>query len=76
MRIPSLITCLVLSLVQQTVSTPVKGNEQRKKVTYRVDEDRADAVRDAFQYAWDGYYKYAWTHDELHPVAKTYGDSR
>jgi mannosyl-oligosaccharide alpha-1,2-mannosidase len=76
MRISSSVACLLLSLAQQTVSTPLKENHQKRKVSYHVDERRAHAVRDAFQYAWDGYYKYAWTHDELHPVAKTYGDSR
>lgn len=37
---------------------------------------RADAVKEAFQHAWDGYMKYAFPHDELHPVSNTYGDSR
>lgn len=37
---------------------------------------RAQAVKDAFQFAWDGYYKYAFPHDELHPVSNGYGDSR
>ncbi|KAI9839207.1 MAG: maturation of Asn-linked oligosaccharides protein [Sarea resinae] len=37
---------------------------------------RADAVKEAFTFAWDGYYKYAFPHDELHPVSDTYGDSR
>ncbi|KAH9893326.1 seven-hairpin glycosidase [Cubamyces lactineus] len=29
---------------------------------------RADAVRDAFSHAWQGYQEYAGTHDELLPV--------
>ncbi|KAF2092100.1 glycoside hydrolase family 47 protein [Saccharata proteae CBS 121410] len=37
---------------------------------------RADAVKEAFEFAWDGYYKYAFPHDELHPVSNGYGDSR
>jgi mannosyl-oligosaccharide alpha-1,2-mannosidase len=37
---------------------------------------RADAVKSAFQTAWDGYEKYAFPHDELHPVTNTFGDSR
>ena len=38
--------------------------------------ERAAAVRDAFEFAWDGYYKYCIGHDELHPVSDTCGDSR
>jgi mannosyl-oligosaccharide alpha-1,2-mannosidase len=75
MRISSTVTCLVLSLAQQAISTPVQTSV-RKKITFEVHQDRAAAVKEAFQHAWDGYYKYAWTHDELHPVAKTFGDSR
>ena len=37
---------------------------------------RADAVKEAYQHAWDGYYEYAFPHDELHPVSNTSGDSR
>ena len=38
--------------------------------------ERAAAVKAAFQFAWDGYYKYAFPHDELHPVTNGYSDSR
>lgn len=38
--------------------------------------DRAQAVRSAFQFAWDGYMKYAFPHDELRPVTNQTGDSR
>lgn len=37
---------------------------------------QADAVKEAFQHAWNGYTKYAFPHDELHPVSNGYGDSR
>jgi mannosyl-oligosaccharide alpha-1,2-mannosidase len=76
MWITSTVACLVLSLSQQTLSIPLNENSQKRKITYKVDHYRANAVKEAFQYAWDGYYKYAWTHDELHPVAKSFGDSR
>ena len=38
--------------------------------------ERAQAVIDTFRTAWDGYYKYAFPHDELHPVSNSYSDSR
>ncbi|KAF2200068.1 mannosyl-oligosaccharide alpha-1,2-mannosidase-like protein [Delitschia confertaspora ATCC 74209] len=38
--------------------------------------DRAQAVIEAFRFSWEGYYKYAFPHDELHPVTNTFSDSR
>lgn len=40
------------------------------------DETRAEAVKDVFKFSWDGYYKLAFPHDELHPVTNGTGDSR
>jgi hypothetical protein len=42
----------------------------------QTEKQRAAAVKEAFQFAWDGYYKYAFPHDELHPVSNGYSDSR
>jgi mannosyl-oligosaccharide alpha-1,2-mannosidase len=39
-------------------------------------KDRAAAVKEAFQFAWDGYYEFAFPHDELHPISNTFSDSR
>jgi hypothetical protein len=41
-----------------------------------VDRERADAVKAAFVRAWTGYKKYAFPHDELHPVSNSFSDSR
>ncbi|MCJ1308085.1 maturation of Asn-linked oligosaccharides protein [Agyrium rufum] len=38
--------------------------------------DRAEAVKDAFKFAWNGYYTYAFPNDELHPVSNGFGNSR
>lgn len=43
---------------------------------HTLNRERADAVKSAFTFAWDGYYKYAFPHDELHPVSNSYSDSR
>jgi len=37
---------------------------------------RAQAVKDAFQFAWNGYYDFAFPNDELHPVNNSFGNSR
>lgn len=34
----------------------------------------AQAVKDAFTNAYEGYRRYAWGHDELLPVSKSYND--
>lgn len=34
----------------------------------------AAQVKSEFLYAWNGYKKYAWKHDDLKPVSKTYRD--
>lgn len=36
--------------------------------------DRQKAVVKAYQHAWAGYKKYAWGHDELMPLTKSYND--
>ena len=41
-----------------------------------VQQERADAVKEAFEHAWNGYYTYAFPNDELHPVSNTSGNSR
>ncbi|KAK4453935.1 glycoside hydrolase family 47 protein [Podospora aff. communis PSN243] len=43
---------------------------------YIVHSARADAVRQAFQRSWDGYYKYAFPHDSLRPTTNGYLDDR
>lgn len=42
----------------------------------RSSESRAGAIKEAFSHAWDGYYEYAFPHDELHPISNGFGDSR
>ena len=43
---------------------------------YTTSQWRADAVKEAFQVSWDGYYKYAFPHDSLRPVTNRYADDR
>jgi len=35
---------------------------------YRVNKERAEAVKQAYQTSWDAYYKYAFPRDSLRPV--------
>lgn len=41
----------------------------------RASQQRANAVKATFQTAWDGYSKYAFPHDQLHPVDNGFDDN-
>ncbi len=51
----------------QDVSSPAIWTEQPKA-------EMADSVRRDFLHAWNGYKQYAWGHDELKPLSKSYRD--
>ena len=36
--------------------------------------DKQQAVVDAFKHAWKAYRLHAWGHDELKPISKTYSE--
>jgi ER degradation enhancer, mannosidase alpha-like 2 len=38
------------------------------------DAEMAERVRQEFRHAWDGYKQYAWGHDALKPLSKSYHD--
>ena len=43
--------------------------------TTRIDQAQtAERVRKEFLHAWNGYKKYAWGHDQLKPLSKSYRD--
>ena len=48
-----------------TNSTEVKSGKQT---------EMANRVRQEFLHAWNGYKQYAWGHDELKPLSKSYRD--
>lgn len=39
-------------------------------------QERADAVIEQFRFAWNGYYEYAFPHDDLLPTNNSFSDSR
>ena len=43
---------------------------------YIAHPERAAAVKEAFQRAWDGYYEYAFPNDTLRPISKSYSNDR
>lgn len=51
------------------------GATNRQNVAAKIDSSAmAQQVRQKFLHAWDGYKQYAWGHDELRPLSKTYYD--
>lgn len=76
MRITSLpLLPLATSLVGLTAALPHADPETVLRRQSK-NQEKADAVKEAFQHAWKGYTKYAFPHDELRPVSNGYGDSR
>ncbi|RAH50276.1 glycoside hydrolase family 47 protein [Aspergillus brunneoviolaceus CBS 621.78] len=77
MHFPSLsLSLTALALVSPSAAFPQARFVQPVLRTEEKAQSRADAVKEAFSHAWDGYYQYAFPHDELHPVSNGYGDSR
>ena len=48
----------------------------RRSTLFTPQKERADAVKEAFRFAWSGYYDHAFPNDELHPVSNGFGNSR
>jgi mannosyl-oligosaccharide alpha-1,2-mannosidase len=75
-----LLTALIVALLSlNTLAIPHSQNlitRQNRPDNHTLNRQRADAVKEAFTYAWNGYEKYALPHDELHPVSNGFSDSR
>jgi mannosidase alpha-like ER degradation enhancer 2 len=63
------ILCPVRSGFAQT--SPFATSQTGKQPS---NKELADQVRAEFLHAWNGYKKYAWGHDDLRPLSKTYHD--
>ena len=74
MRVSLSLPVVALGLVGSAVAYPHEPNPILRRDPEN--QAKADAVKEAFQHAWDGYIKYAFPHDELHPMSNGYGDSR
>ncbi|XP_027018619.1 mannosidase, alpha, class 1B, member 1b [Tachysurus fulvidraco] len=48
--------------------------EKREVEDSTVVASRLEAVREAFRHAWKGYTDFAWGHDELKPISKSYSE--
>ncbi|KAB5583110.1 glycoside hydrolase [Coniochaeta sp. 2T2.1] len=70
----------VLGLTARATASPASQRRETgyypTNPKYVANATRANAVKEAFQTAWDGYYKYAYGHDSLRPVTNTFADDR
>jgi len=61
-------------------AVPHSGDNLRRQGSRPNDDTlnrrRADEVKRAFTYAWNGYYKYAFPNDELNPLTNSFSNSR
>ncbi|KAA8576800.1 hypothetical protein MFRU_014g01010 [Monilinia fructicola] len=79
MRSLSASTFVLASLSFTTLASPhspQSGRRQSYTKPSTTASERQNAVKEAFTFAWDGYHKFAFPHDELHPIANSYSDSR
>ncbi|XP_028274112.1 endoplasmic reticulum mannosyl-oligosaccharide 1,2-alpha-mannosidase [Parambassis ranga] len=59
---------------KEAAATSVPANPADAVPVSTRSPDRLEAVRDAFRHAWKGYKDYAWGHDELKPISKSFGE--
>lgn len=76
MRLPVSLPVTALGFLSSTVAFPYGNLEAVLSREPETNQQKADAVKEAFQHAWDGYVKYAFPHDELTPVSNGHADSR
>jgi mannosidase alpha-like ER degradation enhancer 2 len=60
---------LSILLLFTIIAAPLAGAQQEVNKARLASEVRAE-----FLHAWNGYKKYAWGHDDLKPLSKTYHD--
>ncbi|EFW20805.1 maturation of Asn-linked oligosaccharides protein [Coccidioides posadasii str. Silveira] len=77
---PVLAVCAAaLTLIPSVVALPMIDKDLPSSISQSSDktsQERAEAVKAAFRFAWEGYLEHAFPNDELHPVSNTPGNSR
>ncbi len=58
----------------QTTSSASGSGQTSFDVRSATDAQMAERVRQEFVHAWNGYKQYAWGHDDLKPLSKSYHD--
>ncbi|KAF2436785.1 glycoside hydrolase family 47 protein [Tothia fuscella] len=69
-----IVILLLLGTVLQTHQSPRESVPNT--ALQRINLDRRDEIKSAFNFAWNGYYTAAFPHDELKPLSNGPGESR
>jgi ER degradation enhancer, mannosidase alpha-like 2 len=70
-RIVSVVALAIVIAAPLGMLARAKAGDQAAKADQAA---MAERVRQEFLHAWNGYKQYAWGHDELRPLSKTYYD--
>src|ERR1700721_1856599 len=62
------------SIYPPFVNANLAESQKSTEVTAKAQTEMANRVRQEFLHAWNGYKQYAWGHDELKPLSKSYRD--
>ena len=71
----------IMALITATTQTTTKDNMEqmqeamvmpKPRIFSGPDNARQRQVVEAFQWGWDAYKRYAWGHDELKPLSRSY----
>jgi mannosidase alpha-like ER degradation enhancer 2 len=62
------------SIYPAFVNANLAQSEKSTEAASKEQTEMANRVRQEFLHAWDGYKQYAWGHDELKPLSKSYRD--
>lgn len=73
---PSFSVSLLLLVPQLLGAVALPQHSRQTNNNGGPNKQKANAVKEAFDFAWNGYYTYAFPNDELHPVSRTAGNSR
>jgi mannosyl-oligosaccharide alpha-1,2-mannosidase len=80
LKVPILIAVLtILIILGVSLFLALYGNPFHNSHLQDLDiqnHARREAIKSAFKFAWDGYYAYAFPHDELKPASNSPGTSR
>jgi mannosidase alpha-like ER degradation enhancer 2 len=68
------IISLLLFSILTSLSAPLALGQTVVATRNATRQRLASQVRSEFLHAWNGYKKYAWGHDDLKPLSKTYHD--
>lgn len=60
---------------QRNVGTAL-GTDSSSAIKYQTNLGRVNAIKEAFDFSWKGYMKYAFRHDSLQPIDNSWRDDR